>query len=245
MEEKKEDIELDNNLIDEELTDDDFEEKEKKEEKTSKKTQSREENKFFADLRRKNAELEKKNKELEVKANEADFNARKKAISRETLDELGIDSIEDENDLLLCEEYVKANNKGVENPILEANKALRKKIREDNSKLSAAEKEEESNKLKVQKDKEELKRKFNIDSQEVLKDKKFMALFGDMISYGNLTYLYEKYLSINTMKDEDFENESKQMGVIPNSSSRNKKAEKSINDLDGDDFLKAFKEKYH
>lgn len=242
MEEKIENQDSLETLEDEELQDEDLE-NQHQEENSVKKVQSHEENRFYAALRRKNAELEKKNQELEVKATEADFNARKKVIPGDVLNDLGIDYIEDDLDLLLCEEYLKAKDKGSENPILDANKILSAHIRKEKQKESAKRKAQKENEDLVLKDKEEFKKKFEIDASEALKDPKFMELYGDMISYGNMTSLYERYQKF--MHSKEMDEEARKMGSIPHSSTRKASKEKSINDLEGEEFLKAFNDKYH
>lgn len=235
----------------EDLEDEDLEETvEEKSKVETKKTQSKEENHYYAELRRKNEELQKKNKDLEVKANEADFNARAKVISKDTLNELGIDSIEDEEDLILCEEYEKAIKKGLDNPVLEAQKAYRNKIKADKAKT--LQEEEEKQKAiktqneqvkKVEEDKIKFKEKFGITTKEALKNEDFMKIYGKFIDYGNLTELYGTYLSI--IGDSKDKEEAKKKGVIPFSNSKASSSRKSINDLDGEEFLKAFDEKYN
>lgn len=217
----------------------------------TKKKQSREENHYYAELRRKNEELSKKNKELEVKVVEADFNARKKTISKDTLSELDLDNIEDENDLILCEEYEKAVKKGAESPILEAQKAYRNRIKAEKTKIAeeAKQKEEsakveEENRKKVEADKKAFQEKFGISTKEALADKDFMELYGDLIGYGNMTTLYSKYKSV-IGKNDAVASQAKKMGVIPNSSQKAVKVEKSLNDLDGAEFLAAFNKKYN
>lgn len=242
---------------DETLTDDDLDETdiekdsddhtvEKDEVDNPKKRQSNEENKYYAEMRRRNKLLEKENEDLKSKVTKADFEARKKAISKDTLSELDLDGIEDENDLLLCETYEKAEKNGSENPVLDANKALRAKIRADEQKRISEEKTANENRKKLAEDRAEFKKKYGIDTSEALKDPVFVKLYGDMISYGNMTELYSRYLTVKSKSEEDKDDETaKNMGKIPNSSAKKTNNHKSINDLDGEDFLKAFDEKYN
>lgn len=217
-----------------------------------KKRQTKEENHYFAELRRKNEELSKKNKELEGKINEADFNARAKVVATETLTELGLDSIEDEYDLTLCEEYEKAVKKGSENPILDAQKVYRAKVKAEKQRIAEAEQkkaEEESATVernkKVEADKVAFKEKYGITTKEALNDEEFMKMYGDFISYGNMTELYGKYLVITKKEKVQEDEEAKKKGVIPSSNTRASKTKTSITDLEGEDFLKAFNERYN
>lgn len=235
------------------LTDEDFEEEEAEgtdqpEEKSTEeksKKQSREENKHYAELRRKNAELQKKNKDLEVKVQEANFNGRKQSISNDALLDLGLESIEDENDLFLCEEYEKAVKRGADNPALEANKAYRAKIRKEQLAKTKEETERNEQNQKVIEDRTNFKKKFGIDTSEALKDERFMDVFGDMIGYGNMTDLYSKYKALLD-RDVAEKEEAKNMGTLPSSSlsSSRKSTKKSLSDLEGDDFLREFEKRY-
>lgn len=237
-----EDIDLnDEDLEDEEVEEPDQPKTDSPEE--PKKTQTREENKRFAELRRKNDELQRKNNDLEIKVKEADFNGRKKAISNDALADLGLDSIEDDDDLFLCEEYEKAVKRGSDNPALDANKAYRNKVRKEQQAKNKEETEKTEQAKKVNEDRANFKKKFGIDTSEALKDEEFMAVFGDMIGYGNMTDLYTKYKSLVNREEAEKE-EAKNMGTLPNSSTTQKRHNKSLNDLEGEDFLKAFEKRY-
>lgn len=241
MEEKKTNVveEEDIDLSDEDLND----ESDQLEEKKSTKQQSREENKYYADLRRKNDELQKKNKDLEVKVKEANFNGRKNSVSNDALIDLGLESIETEDDLFLCEEYEKAVKRGAENPALEANKAYRDKVRKEQQAKNKEETQKNEQIQKINEDKINFKNKFGIETSEALKDEKFMSVFGDMISYGNMTDLYSKYQLLVDREEADKE-EAKKMGTLPNSSTNTHRRSKLLSDLEGDDFLEAFQKRY-
>lgn len=241
-----------NELVDEELTEQDFEDDEEvietdqveETETETKKPQTKEENSYYAKLRRKNKELEEQNKKLIKEKGEADFQARKKTISADTLADLGLDSIEDENDLLLCEEYDKAVKRGSENPILEATKVYRSKVKNEQKQLAQAEQDKKNQEELVKKDMAEFKKKFGISTKEALEDERFVKAFGEKIEYGNMTELYGIYKSLVQVEEEKNIQESKKMGKVP-SSSNSHSSKTNINDLDGEDFLKAFNELYH
>lgn len=246
--EEKENLPGEDTLSDKDLDDENEEEKGEENSATApksetKKRQTKEENHYYAELRRKNEELAKKNKDLEKEVSEADFKARSKVISEHTLTELGLDSIEDANDLVLCEEYEKATKKGSENPVLDAQIAYRKKVKEREKEQKASIDKENENKRKVEEDKAVFKSKFGISTSEAIKDEDFMNMYGKFITYGNMSELYENYLKIRDKNSAG--DEAKKKGVIPLSSSRTASSKKSINDLTGEDFLKAFKEKYN
>ena len=246
MEENKDVVQTDEELVEQDFVDDEEEAESDQVEETkseTKKTQTKEERSFYANLRRRNEELEKQNKKLIKEKSEADFSARKNVISADTLADLGLDKIEDENDLLLCEEYDKAVKRGSENPVLDATKAYRKRIKTEHDKLTKAQQEEANNKKLVQEDAVKFQKEYGISASEAMKDEKFTKAFGKQISYGNLTELYGIYLSL-TGGDAVEEKQSKQMGKVPNSTTvKSKKVD--INDLDGEEFLKAFNERYH
>ncbi len=246
MEENKDVVQTDEELVEQDFVDDEEETENDQVEGTkseTKKTQTKEERSFYASLRRRNEELEKQNKKLIKEKSEADFSARKNVISADTLADLGLDKIEDENDLLLCEEYDKAVKRGSENPVLDATKAYRKRVKVEQEKLVKAEEEKQNQIKAVEEDKTNFKKKFGISTKEALEDERFVKAFGEKIGYGNLTELYGIYLSLVGEESTDTK-QSKKMGKVPNSTTvQSKKVD--INDLDGEEFLKAFNEKYH
>jgi hypothetical protein len=210
----------------------------------TKKPQTKEENSYYANLRRRNKELEEKNKQLEKEKGEADFSARKKVISADTMADLGLDSIEDENDLLLCEEYDKAVKRGSENPILDATKAYRSKVKTERTELAKAEQKKLEQDRLVQEDMANFKKEFGITTKQALEDERFVKAFGEKIEFGNMSDLYRIYKSLTSSEDEQDQKESKRMGKVPSSGNAHK-SKPNINDLDGEDFLKAFNEMYH
>ena len=210
------------------------------------KKQSRDENAKYADIRRRNKELEKENQELKEKVSRADFNGRKKAISSETLDALGLDAIEDEDDLFRCETYEKAIKRDSDNPLLDVEKAYTQRVKAERKKREDEIKVKEENERLLREDQANFLKKFGKETSEVLKDKRFMALFGDKITYGNFTELYSRYVEAFELKEKEDEEQSKKMGQIPGSNTKPNNTHQSINDIDDDEaFLKAFDAKYH
>lgn len=257
-EELDEELEDEDNIDDTDLDEDDLEDDEddkkssdeeddKKFKKESKKPQSRQENAKYAALRKRNKELESKVSDLEVKVTKADFNAEKKVIRQSTLDDLGLDSIEDEDDLLLCKEYEKAEKRGSDNPIKDANMAYRKAMREKQAKASEQEVKDRELKEAVAKDSKDFYETYKITPAQALQDEDFVEAYGDLIEAGNLTKLYGKYKALTKSKDVEDDQDSKvakKMGTIPTSSKQTKKQE-TLLDLDGDKFLEAFRKKYN
>ncbi|MCK9235195.1 MAG: hypothetical protein M0Q41_10755 [Bacteroidales bacterium] len=215
------------------------------EQEAEKKKQSREENARFAELRRKNAELEKKNKELEEEAVKASFDAKKENISKATLASIGLDAIETEDDLLLARAYDNAVASGSEEPLRDAVKVQREHMRKRAEKVREEEQARKAMEEKVKQDQIEFKKKFGIETADVMKnDKKFVALFGDLIEPGNFTKLYTRF---KTEYPDESGEDGKNKGIIPNSSNKQtlKPPKKELHELDGDEFLKAYNEKYY
>ena len=236
-------------MTDEEITEKDIEESDDtskteepaKEEKQGK-TQSREDDAKFAKLRRQIESLQKENKTLASQIEEARFGAKKSAVSQQTLADLGIDKIENDDDLFLCQEYENAKKRGSENPLLEANKAFRKRVIEKEAEIKAQKDEEKKFTEKILAEKENLKKTYGVESSELIKNEEFMSLFGEKALDGNLTEYYGKYIGlINKYKKDN--STSKVQGKLPTSTG--KKLSTDILDLEGKDFLKAWDEEYH
>ena len=222
------------------------EEKSKSKDTEKKAKQSRKENAKYAELRRKNAELERENKELKTKVSTAHFDGRKNVVSQDTLDALGLERIEDEDDLFRCEIYEKAIKDDVDNPLKEVERAYAQKIKEEKKRRTQEVETQEKNEKLLRDDQIAFKKKFGFETSEALNDKRFMALFQDRITYGNLTELYTRYNEVFSAYQKEEENKAKVMGKIPNSNSKPQPKKESINDIASDeDFLKAYDALYH
>lgn len=217
-----------------------------KDEEKSKSKQSRKENARYAEMRRKYAELERENKELKKQVSNSEFNGRIKNISEDTLDALGLTSIEDEDDLFRCETYEKAIKSNADDPLREVERAYAKKVKEEKRKLVQERETQEKNEKLLREDQIEFKKKFGVDTSVAVNDEKFMALFSDQITYGNLTELYSRYVQVFGKQAREDDEKSKAMGKIPSSNSKPQPKSQNINDIQSDeDFLKAFDALYH
>lgn len=188
------------------------------------KKQTREENSYWAEQRRKwdaeKKELVEKNKNLEKEKNEVGYNTRKDLISKSVLEDLGLDSISNEDDLILCENYKKAVDKGEDEPIAAAYKSLYKEQKAKHVEaLKTKENDEKVNRL-IAEDQKQFKEKFGISTSEALKDENFKKLFGDLIEAGNFTKIYGIYKSVKPTDSQDIKVEAKKQGILPSSSSR-------------------------
>lgn len=253
--EKEEEVEKENeededleeeDLEDEDLEEDEDEEEEEEEEKEKpqpKKRQSRSENSKYAEMRRKQKELEEENNRLKAEKEKATFEAQKGIIPKAVMKELNIDSIEDEDDMFLAKAYLEAEEKGSDDPKSDAYEALKKHLKEqkDASKKEAEEKEK-SKKL-IDEDTERFIKKYG---QEKMKkalepESTFMKLYGDIIGNGNLTKLYDKFVSV--YGDEEEEDDSKKKGTLPIGGKQPSHKQKSIEDMSDKEF-KEYYEKH-
>ena len=214
-------------------------------EKPEKTKQTREENAKFAELRRQKAELEKEKKELEAKVQKANFNAKKDGVSKATLEGIGLDTIETEEDLVLATAYDNAIAEGSEDPLKDAIKVQREHIRKTAEKTRSEEEARKATIELIKQDQANFKEKFGMETSEVYgKDERFMALFGDLLQPGNFTQLYTRYKE--AFPDESSDEEAKNKGALPTAGNKAKKktTKKELHELDDDEFLKAWNEKY-
>ena len=206
------------------------------------KEQTREENSYFAKLRRENEKLKNEKETLENKLKESKISSVKSFVDSDIMSELGLEEITSEEDIALVEFYKDAKKSGDDNPVRTAYNSLYRKSQEsrkaDNLKLE----EERKNKELVDRDAKEFVKKFGISVNEALDDKDFMGLFEDQIGFGNLTALYGKYKTyIDKKKDVD---KSKGSMDFTNIGSGIKNSSDPLEGLEGEAYLKAFNELY-
>lgn len=157
-----------------------------------KKPQSREENHEYAERRR----AEKaKSEEIERAKKEATFEAKKGFIPKDTLDELGLDSLEDENDLYIAEEYEKAKREGDENPKARAYRALYLKSREEAKQKAEAEKAKAESTKEAQNLQSDFEKKHGVSLTSVISDTSsgFMQEVGRFVGGGSLSEYYKNF----------------------------------------------------
>ncbi len=213
------------------------------EQKAAKAKQSREDDAKYAEERRKRKEREeaaRKKREDEIRR-QAVFQVKKEQVTSGELGELGLDKVEDEDQLYLVETLRKAKADGVENPVAYAYQSLYKReIEAKNAKKAeeeAATAAKERRLAVAAEDQKNFKAKFGKTTQEVIKNEpEFMKLFGQFIDAdkGNFTELYTAYTS---MKQEQSK-VAKAYGSFPtNSNGSTGKGEPEESD---EDFKKRF-----
>lgn len=218
------------------LTDDDLGDEEEP------KKQTREIDSFYANMRRENEKLKNEKAKLETKLKEERINSVKGFVDSEIMEELGLEGITSEDDIALVESYKNAIKNGDDNPIRTAYNSLYKKSQEahklEQEKAQEVSKQEEL----VAKDKREFEKKFGMTADKALEDKDFMELFGEQISYGNLSALYGKYKNFTSKSKEVDKSKGtmdfKEVGRgVKNSSD-------PLEGLEGKEYTKAFKKMY-
>lgn len=217
------------------------EEKDEKEQSEVKKSQSREDNSKFAEIRRKNKELErlqKRNAELE----QAIKDLRKNSIDKDTLDDLGFPNLNEEN-YETAKIYQDFKRNGSVNPKEDTYKTLyEKELAEKKKEQEKLAKRQEELKL-IEEDKKRLFDTYKIEPKDVLEDKGFKKLYGDMINYGNLTELYSRYLSYKNEYAKPIREEQKSKGKLP-SATPQEHQEKSYLNMSREERIKYLDAKY-
>lgn len=244
--EEEEVEEEDEDLDEEDLEDGDSEEEEEEEEEKPqpKKRQSRSENSKFAQMRREKEALEEENKRLKAEKDKATFEAQKGVIPKAVMKELNIDSIDDEDDMFLAKAYLEAEEKGSDDPKSDAYEALKSRLKEQKmaSKKEADEKEK-SRKL-IEEDSNAFISKYGQDRMKAALEEgsTFMKLYGDQIGNGNLTKLYDKYVSV--FGEEDENDDSKTKGSLPKGGKPANHKPKSIEDMTDKEFKEYYESHY-
>lgn len=213
------------------------------------KKQSRSTDAKYAELKRKSKAQDEEIARLKAEKEQAVFDAKKNAIPRAVLDDLGLDEIEDEDDMYLVKAYQEAEAKGSDDPRADAEKAFRNKIRQDKlaERAEAEEKAktEEANKKAVADDYKSFMEKYGKSAFEsaMAEGSEFQELFGDEVGFGNLTSVYGRYLKIKAKFAKDEDDSSKRKGGIPNPSSKSTSEEVGKPETDAE-FKKRFMRQY-
>lgn len=196
--------------------------------------------KFAEERRRRKEREEQKQKEREDEIRrQAVFDVKKEQVKKDELSELGLEKIEDDDDLFLVETFRKAKADGEENPQATAYRALRVRQlaarRDAEAKDKAAKDAEERQKAIVAKDQAAFKAKFGKTTAEVMKtDTEFMDVFGNLIDpdRGNFTELYSAYTSLKQERTST----AKKEGAFPTNPPAS--GDKSGQEEDDEDFKK-------
>lgn len=206
------------------------------------KEQTREENSYFAKLRRENEKLKNEKETLENKLKESKISSVKSFVDSDIMSELGLEEITSEEDIALVEFYKDAKKNGDDNPVRTAYNSLYRKSQETRKANNLKLEEERKNKELVDKDSQDFVKKFGVSVSEALDDKDFMNLFEDQIGFGNLTSLYSKYKAYTDKKKET--DKTKGSMDFTNIGSGIKNSSDPLEGLEGEAYLKAFNELY-
>lgn len=243
--EEEEVEEEDEDLDEEDLEDGDSEEEEEEEENPQpKKRQSRSENSKFAQMRREKEALEEENKRLKAEKDKATFEAQKGVIPKAVMNELNIDSIDDEDDMFLAKAYLEAEEKGSDDPKSDAYEALKNRLKEQKAASKKEADEKERNKRLIEEDSNAFIKKYgNERMKEALEEgSNFMKLYGDEIGNGNLTKLYDKYVSVFGMDGDD--DDSKNKGSLPKGGKPANHKTKDIDEMNDAEFKEYYVRKF-
>lgn len=217
-----------------------------KEPEEGKKRQSRKDDKYYAELRRKNKALKEQVAKLEDEKQQAAFDVRKAAIPKSALDDLGLDGIKSEADLVMAEAYVEADENGASDPVKEAVKALRKYHEDKEAETEKQRKKAEEEAQETAQDKTDFIKKYGKRAfNEALKeDSLFMKVYGPRLTHNNLTALYEEYLQVFPDKAKESD-EKKGEGKMPPTSANSTTAQagqKRVEELSDEEFKAAWKQ---
>lgn len=182
------------------------------------KKQSREDNARFAEMRRKEkadhlAEIERVKKETE-------FNIKKDYVSADAKEALGLEQIENDDELFLAQEYEKAQQDGVENPAVEAYKHLYAKHKQERLDEAAKTKAEEDNIRAIAEEQSNFQKEFGISTRDAYLNTDFQEKYGEFISDqmpGSITKAYRIYLK-NKGKVEEAAKSKGNFNANPNNS---------------------------
>lgn len=183
-------------------------------------TQSREDDAKNAERRRREkAKAEEEQKAHDDKIREqAEFNVKKGQVTSDELKDLGLEKVDDPEQLYLVEKYRKAKADGKENPVAEAYISLSNKQRDERkTELAAAEaqaKTVEEERQIVAKEQGEVKKKYGKTTGEILRDEPEFKEFFD--TYGKAGTFDACYSSFHKIKG-DSDKAAKKAGTFPTS----------------------------
>ena len=161
--------------------------------------QSREDNAYYAEMRRaKKAEEERRRKaELDEARKQGALSERKKFVKPDELSALGLTQAESEDELYLVDRYREAQSKGEDNPVAYAYRSLsglKSKALED---VRKRETEAEEASKAIREDAKSFAEKYGKTIPEAFKsDKGFADFFDKYGKRGNATECYADYLNL-------------------------------------------------
>lgn len=153
------------------------------------KGQSRDENAYYADLRRK----------YEEKAKKIKYETFQKATDEDILKDLGLENIDDEYSMKLVEFYKEGKKEEVDNPPAYAYKKANSWRREENEKTKNVELEEKKNRDEMDKELKEVKSKYNKSLKTIQKEEpNFEKYMGNLVDSNkhNLVAVLDAYYAL-------------------------------------------------
>lgn len=193
-----------------------------------KKKQSREENARYAEMRRAQKAKKEHDAEIERAKKEAVFESEKGYVKPETLKDLGLKEVKDEDDLYLCKEYEKLLAEGDENPEAGAYRSLREKKRSETEEKAKKEKADEDMKIKVGKAQIDFEKKYGLKLADIAgnPDNDFMKRTGRYITcvkghedeyISSFLEAYAEYDSEKKAQEAESKERAKKMGSFSTS----------------------------
>lgn len=188
-------------------------------------------------------EAERKRREDEIRR-QAVFDVKKGQVTKDELLELGLNAIDDEDQMFLVESLRKAKAEGEDNPQAYAYRSLYVKQSErkaqDEAKAKADEETKQRRIATVKQDQANFKKKFGKTTADVMKtEAEFMQLFGNLIDQdkGNFTELYSLYSTLNKNQSDV----AKAQGSFPTNAMAPSKVDKEETD---EEFKARFLKEY-
>lgn len=207
-----------------------------------KKSQTREENSKFADIRRTKKENERL-KEKVSKLEEDLRNLKNTSIDRDTLEDLGLENVNDDNSYRVAKKYQDYKKDGNINAKEKTYEELYKELLGEKEEQEKAKNEEIKRKELIEEDAKKLKKVYNITPKEAFADKNFMDAYGNLIKYGNLSDLYGSYMAVKNAYEKGIREKQKEKGSLPTSES-NSGGEKTYLQMSKEERNKYLKLKY-
>lgn len=174
---------------------------------------------------------------------QAEFDVKKGLVTPDELKDLGLEKVEDPNQLYLAESYRKAKADGKENPVAEAYKSLfakqSKERAAESAEAQAKAKADEETRAVVAKEQGEIKAKYGKTTGEILRaEPEFKEFFDKYGKAGSFGTCYETFHSLKG----DSEKMAKKAGIPPTSGT-GKGGEGNSTETD-EQFLARTKAKY-
>ena len=180
--------------------------------------QSREDNAYYAEMRRaKKAEEERRRKaELDEARRQGALSERKKFVKSDELSALGLTQAESEDELYLIDRYREAQSKGEDNPVAYAYRSLSTLKSEELNEAKKRDEEAKAQSLEIRKDASDFAAKYGKTIPEAFQsDKGFADFFDKYGKRGKATECYADYLLLTGKKAGQEDSDNKDQGSFP------------------------------